>query len=134
MKKTGLKGGVWPDFRELYQSDLIISPDLNLQKVKIPDEGNHIQILLEEAPYFTLLEDGLNYLTLQKPQRDHSEKEAETATSKVVIQECFGGTDTSILLVGQGYSGRGVFILLTKDTVRKLPPIINTGICWLNKC
>ncbi|MDX2431173.1 MAG: hypothetical protein QNK35_09580 [Bacteroides sp.] len=80
---------------------------------------------------------GLNNFRLPPFPRDHSQKEAETAASKVVlqrvldmIQERFGGTDKTILLAGHGSSGKGILRMLTNDPLTDLPSITNTGI-WM---
>jgi hypothetical protein len=137
MKEIGAKGEVWPELAELYQSSMIISPDLPAPKVKILGQGPPVELPAEETPYFSLRKDGLNSFKLPPFPRDHSQKEAETAASKVVlqrvldmIQERFGGTDKTILLAGHGSSGKGILRLLTNDSLTDLPSITNTGI-WM---
>lgn len=137
LKRKKVTGEIWPELKELYQSTLIVSPDLELPTVKILGEGRAVSLPEEEEAYFTIRKDGLTEFKLPKFPRDHSENEAESAASKVVIQrvlemiqERFGGTDTSILLVGHGSSGKGVLRLLTKDELRGFPNITNTGV-WM---
>ncbi len=137
MIEVGAKGEVWPELAELYQSSLIISPDLHIPDVKILGEGAPIELPAEEALYFSLHDDCLNEFKLPKFPKDHSDNVNETAASRVVLHravdmilERFDGTDKTILLAGHGSSGNGILRLLLKDEMTGFPAIEHANI-WM---
>ncbi len=138
MKEVGATGEVWPELCEYWQSPLILSSDLPPPTVKILGEGEPVELPAEEMPYFSLREDGQNHIKLPPFPKDPSlDNVTETAASQLVIQhvidmiqERFGGTNTSILLAGHGFSGLGILRMLLKDELRGFPSITNTGI-WM---
>ncbi len=121
LKELEATAEIWPELKELYASSIIISPDLPPP----PDDiilgaGSLIELPPEDTSNFILRADGNYNFKLPEFPDDHSEKEAETAASKVVIQrvldmmqERFGASDKSILLVGHGSSGNAILRLIT---------------------
>lgn len=137
LDRMDLKGEVWPELSEMYVSSMVLDPDLPRCSAKILGEGDAIKLPSNEKAYFSLRKDGTHDFELPDFPDDHSEKPAETAAAKQVldelialIQKRFGGTDASLLLVGHGSSGKGLLRVLTDDPLRSFPSLTNAGL-WM---
>ncbi|MDF7806316.1 histidine phosphatase family protein [Pontiellaceae bacterium B12219] len=137
MKEVGATAEIWPELQELSASALILSSDLPEPAEPILGVGDAVEILPDEAPYFSVREDGKNEFHISRggagPEaRKHSNAAARVVIQQVVdmIQDRFGGTDKTILLSGHGSSGQAVLRMLTQDPLDGFTGIDNTGI-WM---
>lgn len=138
LKETETKAEIWPELHELEASTLILSPDLVPPAVPILGAGSPVEIPSEEAPWFSLREDGKNKFKMPPFEKDQAGKEEEAAAARLVIQSVidlihqrFGGSNKSILLVGHGSSGKGLLRMLTKNELKGFSDgLANTGI-WM---
>ncbi|TWT80416.1 EF hand [Planctomycetes bacterium CA13] len=137
MKEMDVKGEIWPELLEQRASDLILSTEQPAPTDTIFGEGDAVELPANEAPYFSLRSDGMNNIKLPRYGNTPADDELVNAAARVVIQRVldmiqdrFGGTDTTILLSGHGSSGKAVLRMLTKDPLDGFPSISNTGI-WM---
>jgi len=137
MKVTGSKGEIWPELAEQRASALILSADLPVPITPILGAGKLIELPEAELPYFSLREDAKYCFKAPKAGATQEHDERSSAAARLVvrhvldmIQERFGGTDTTILLAGHGSSGKAVLRMLTNDPLLGFPAITNTGI-WM---
>lgn len=137
MKETGAKGEIWPELHELRASALILSDDLPVPTEQILGAGDAVELPADEAPYFSVREDGKNWFKVPKVGKGREGDEQANAAARVIIQRVldmiqdrFGGTDKTILLSGHGSSGQAVLRMLTKDPLDGFTGISNTGI-WM---
>ncbi|MEP5341946.1 MAG: histidine phosphatase family protein [Algibacter sp.] len=137
MKKIGVKGEIWPELAEQRASALILSTDLPVPTDPILGAGKLIELSSNEAPYFSIREDGKKGFKAPKVGTTRKHDERSSAAARLVIQKVldmiqdrFGGTDKTILLAGHGSSGKAVLRMLTKDPLLNLPGITNTGV-WM---
>ena len=70
----------------MYVSSIVISPDLPEQRGEILGKGDRIEISEAESRYYSLRKDGTREFRLPRFKDDHSEKEAETAAARLVLQ------------------------------------------------
>jgi broad specificity phosphatase PhoE len=137
MKAAGAKGEIWPELQELRASALILSSDLPVLTDPILGAGDAVEIPSDEAPYFSVREDGKNEFKVPRAGSGRAGQERSDAAARVVIQRVvdmiqdrFGGTDKTILLAGHGSSGMAVLRMLAQDPMDGFSSISNTGI-WM---
>lgn len=136
-KETKAKCEIWPELHELRASVLILSTDLPVPTDKILGAGKAVELPTDEAPWFSLREDGVNNFKVPRAGEGREADERSSAAAQVVvqrvldmIQDRFGDSDQTILLSGHGSSGKAILRMLTKDPLVGFPPISNTGI-WM---
>lgn len=140
LKEMDAQAEIWPELAELSARSVILKKGLPKPKVKILGEGDEIEISDDEAEYFTLRPNAKHEFEMpdfDDEEDDDEREEKEAGAAKVVIksvldliQERFGGTDKTILLVGHGSSGKAIFRMLTQDKQSGIDSILNTGI-WM---
>lgn len=137
LKKTGTKGEIWPELRELRAGVLILSKDLPTPKDPILGAGRPVELPAEESTWFSLRKDGLKGIKVPPTGDGKAADERSAAAARVVIQRVlkmiqnrFGGSETTILLSGHGSSGKAVARMLTQNPLKGFPGISNTGI-WM---
>lgn len=136
LKATSAKGEIWPELHEFSGGLSILSTHLPPPAGPILNAGSPVELPPEEAPYFSLRKDASNNFKLP-PKQEGAEGEARESAIRLVVQRAvdmiqqrFGGTDKTILLVGHGNSGKALLRLLTGKQLADLPSMTNTGI-WM---
>ncbi|MEN8661164.1 MAG: histidine phosphatase family protein [Lentimonas sp.] len=137
MKEQNATAEIWPELHELRANARILSSDLPVITDPILGAGEPIEVSSDEAPYFTVREDGKNWFKIPRSVKGQKGDEWSNAAAQIIIhrvidmvQERFGGTDVTILLSGHGSSGQAVLRMFTKDPLDGFTAISNTGI-WM---
>lgn len=138
MKQTELKGEVWPELNEIYNSSMVLSTDLVPPKDKIFGEGSPIELTEDETPHFALRADGKREFSRPTFPAGHTDMEGEAAVARLIqerviemIKDRFGGSKKSILLAGHGSSGKGLLRMLTNDLQKDCKGGINNSGVWM---
>ncbi len=138
MKQSNLKGEVWPELNEIYNSSMVLSTELAAPTAEIFGQGRPIELTPEEAPYFSLRDGGQREFLAPKFPAGHVDKEGEAAVARLIqqrviemIKDRFGGSNKSILLSGHGSSGKGLLRMLTNDRQRECKASIANAGVWM---
>jgi len=132
LKGIGAKGEIWPELQECPPPDLVLgSTELPPPSSDILNSGPPIQLPDDEAPYFTIREDGKNFYKVA-PHEPQTSADIQFVMQNIMdrVSRGFGGTGKSILLVGHGDNGKALLMMLTKNPALRDVQISNTGL-WM---
>ena len=125
LKVTNKQAEIWPELREGYGMLKILDPNIPDVQEEILNKGEAIVVTEEESAYLRLRPGGENNHPNCPRSRSDNEKVAYlkhvSLNAIKVIEERFGGSDQSILLVGHNSSGVSLMkLLLQKEpTIRR---------------
>ncbi len=131
LRETGRKAEVWPELLEFgsldkqHDFDPLPAPSANLF------EGDLIRLSDSDQDIFTLREDGQRLFRLgHTPAQKAADRWAVVQKAIALIQERFGGSDRSILLVSHGNIGSLLLEALTRDKELLKVTLLNTSL-WM---
>ncbi len=132
LKATGAKGEIWPELHETDASARVLATNLPPPPGQILNAGPPVKLPADEARYFSLRKGATNDFKLppgKGPERDAAIRLIEQHVI-AMIQQRFGGTDDSILLVGHGNTGKALLRVLTRDKLADTQPMANAEL-WM---
>ena len=136
LKVINGKSEIWPELHETSGSSKILSRKLPKVKDPLFGAGDPIEIPEEEAPYFNLIEGGENEFkrASRKEKYEYQAAVMKLVLSKVInrIEDRFGDSGKSILLVGHGGSGKGLLkLILQSESVGDWRKGMGNAVMWM---
>ena len=132
LRAVGAKGEIWPELHEFSGGSRILRSNLPAPADRVLNAGAPVHLPPDEVGSFVLRPGAMNDFKLPPGKGDDHDAAIRLVLQRVVdtIQQRFGGTDKSILLVGHGTSGKALLRMLTNRELTDLPAIANTGL-WM---
>lgn len=134
LKATQQTAIIWPELIEGPGGSAIASPKTKTSKEDIFNKGEPIQIPEEEKDFFSLRPDAPNHYLAPEhgTERDKHISHMRAASLRTIklLKEKYAGHDKSILLIGHGSAGKGLYLNLTTNGKKAKGQMKNTGL-WI---